>query len=141
MDAAGFRVLKDVLAAPGLWAFAIAAGAVGLAEAVEACRTRCLPAAVLAEMVKIGYSIDHLPPADAIERMHLGVRLEVERVRSLGRGEHLAPCDVAVRLAVDPREAQRAYEQLRAFGWNPRRHGPRQGQDDDDQEADHDDRG
>lgn len=70
------RVLERVLQAPALWPFQVAMSFVGLDAAVEACRSRKLPAAVEARMAPVGWSANSLPPVQDIEAILLGVRVE-----------------------------------------------------------------
>lgn len=93
--------------APALQSFAVLAGDCGLDEALERLDTRLLPASVVVKFAESKWTIDDLPPREAVEEWLLGARVLARRGwrRQTRRGKYTT---AAKALGITVGEARRA---------------------------------
>jgi plasmid stability protein len=114
-------ILRRALAAPSLWPLQVAAGAVGLDAAVEACgQPERLPPAARAALEQASYDPDRsLPSRLDVARLIAGVRLHAAREPRRVEDEHRPVVEplatTATRLGYTLREAQASLRAIRHF--------------------------
>lgn len=96
------KVFLELAKHPRLWPFMQVVGAVGLEGALEVCRTRAIPPAVLDVFTRLAYSPEQLISAVDAEELVLGVRIIV------GRQKKETFQAIGARLKIKPPLALRA---------------------------------
>jgi len=115
------RYLERVLQAPALWPFQVVAGALGLDGAVEACRTRDLPAEVTTKLLAGGWTVERsIPSYEDVTAMLLAVKVEYVGTKARANKETPPPLrKIAEMLGADLAGVQHAGRVLRRYMFGP----------------------
>jgi hypothetical protein len=114
--AGAITLFERVCADPALWPFFAVVVRTDLAQAVEACRTRTVPAGAVPAFSNAGWTAAHLPTHENAALLLLGCRIEALCVARKHRGDPpYSMREAGALVGVDWRTAQRAVRVMQDY--------------------------